>query len=84
MSNTKSIRTTVSLAPKIARRVRELAKTERISSNRVLVDLIDKGLQARDREKERFFELAQRLIDSKDPSEQQILKKELARMTFGS
>lgn len=84
MPNTKSIRTTVSLAPRIARRVRELAKTNRISSNKVLGDLIGKGLEARDREKERFFELAQRLIDSKDPAEQGILKKELARMTFGS
>jgi hypothetical protein len=49
----------------------------------VIVELIETGLEAREREKKEFFELADRLINSPDPSEQTRLKKELARRTFG-
>jgi hypothetical protein len=38
---------------------------------------------AREREKREFFELADRLAQSSDSSEQKRLKKELARMTYG-
>ena len=51
--------------------------------NRVIVELIETGLEAREREKRTFFELADRLSRSTDPSEQKRLKEELARMTFG-
>jgi hypothetical protein len=47
------------------------------------VDLIETGLEAREREKKEFFELADRLARSSQPSEQKRLKEELARMTFG-
>ena len=51
--------------------------------NRVIVDLIESGLDAREREKERFFDLADRLAGSRDRQERNRLKEELARMTFG-
>jgi hypothetical protein len=54
-----------------------------MSSNRVLVDLIESGLQARELEKRHFFELAERLARSSDSEEQTRLKEELARLTFG-
>jgi hypothetical protein len=60
-----------------------LAKTNRTSTNRVLIDLIESGLEAQERERRRFFELADRLTQSRDKNEQSRLKKELARMTFG-
>jgi hypothetical protein len=41
------------------------------------------GLEAQERKKKRFFELADRLVRSSDPSEQRRLKEKLARMTFG-
>lgn len=50
---------------------------------RILVDLIEAGLQSKEAEKERFFALANRLTESADPTERQRLKDELARMTFG-
>jgi len=39
--------------------------------------------EARQQEKKRFFELADRLAHSSDPAEQKRLKAELARLTFG-
>ena len=36
-----------------------------------------------DPEKERFLEIADRLVRSRDPEEQKRLKEELARLTFG-
>ena len=52
-------------------------------SSRVIVDLIETGLEAREQEKKQFFELADRLVQSSDTSEQKRLKAELARLTFG-
>jgi hypothetical protein len=79
----KSIRQSVSLPTRLARDVRAIAKTRKTSANRVLVDLIEAGLQSKESEKEKFFALANQLSESKDPAERQRLKKELARMTFG-
>lgn len=79
----KAVRQTVSLPPGVARRVRSLARTNRTSANRVLVDLIETGLEARDAEKQRFLEIADRLAASQDEKEREDLKNELARMTFG-
>ena len=48
-----------------------------------VIDLIESGLDARERENERFLELADSLAGSRDPRERKRLKEELARMTFG-
>ena len=79
----RTIRQSVSIPAGIARRVRTLAKTRKTSANRVLVDLIEAGLESKDAEKERFFALVRRLTESRDAAERQRLKVELARMTFG-
>jgi hypothetical protein len=63
--------------------VRALAKTRKTSANRVLVDLIEAGLQSKEAEKGRFFVLVNRLTESPDSAERQRLKEALARMTFG-
>jgi hypothetical protein len=49
----------------------------------VIVNLIETGLEAREREKQQFFELAERLARAETTAEQKRLKEELARMTFG-
>ena len=49
----------------------------------MIVDLIETGLEAKERERTAFFELADRLAHSSDRAEQKQLKEELARMTFG-
>ena len=79
----KPVRQSVTLPRRVARRVRSLAKSSRTSASRVLVDLIESGLDAAEGEKRQFFELAERLAQSTDSSEQARLKAELARMTFG-
>jgi hypothetical protein len=79
----RSLRQSVTLPPAVARRVQALARRRKISANRVLVDLIESGLEAKEREKAAFFELADRLAQTSDHAEQKRLKEELARMTFG-
>jgi len=79
----RSIRKSVSLPARIDKRVRAIASTRKTSANRVLVDLIEAGLQSKEAEKEHFFALANRLSESTDSVERQRIKKELARMTFG-
>ncbi len=79
----KSVRQSVSLPPRVARRVQALAQRKKASTNRVIVDLIESGLNAQEQEKKRFFELADRLARSVNAAEQKRLKEELARMTFG-
>jgi predicted DNA-binding protein len=82
LTSGKTVRQSVNLPASVARRVKSLAKTSRRSANRIIVDLIESGIQAREREKNRFFELADRLARSSDAEEQKQLKEELARMTF--
>jgi predicted DNA-binding protein len=84
MSNVeKPTRQSISLPPRVARRVKSLAKTSRTSANKIIVDLIESGLEAKEQEKKRFYELADCLVRSRDPEEQDRIKQELARLTFG-
>ena len=55
----------------------------RLSASRVIVDLIESGLEAKEREKVAFFDLAERLAQASDRAERERLKAELARLTFG-
>lgn len=79
----KSVRQSVSLPLPVARRVRALAKAHRTSASRVLVDLIETGLETKAAEKERFLDLARRFKEATDPDESERLQEELARVTFG-
>ena len=79
----RAVRQSVSIPTGLAKRVRTLAKSRKTSANRVIVDLIEVGLQSKEAEKERFFSLVKRLTESQNAAERQRLKDELARMTFG-
>jgi len=79
----KTVRQSVSLPVRVARRVKSLAKTNSTSANRIIVTLIESGIEAREQERKRFLELADRLARSGDAEEQNRLKEELARLTFG-
>jgi hypothetical protein len=79
----RTVRQSVSLPSAVSRAVQALAKRRRTSANRVIVELIESGLDAREREKVTFFELADKLSQTSDSDEQKRLKEELARMTFG-
>ena len=79
----KPIRQSVSLPARVARRVKALVKTRHSSANRIITELIEAGLEAREQERKRFFDLADRLTHTRDPEEQKRVKEDLARMTFG-
>jgi len=71
------------LPSEVVKRVRAIAKTRKVSANRVLVDLVETGLQAKDSEREHFLALARRFKESSDPKESDRLREELAHLIFG-
>ncbi len=79
----RPLRQTVTLPAPVARKVRAAAQASRTSTSKVITALIESGLNAREREKQEFLELADRLARARDPEEQRRLKEELARRTFG-
>jgi predicted DNA-binding protein len=81
--NAERKRQSISLPAGVAQRVSRLAKTQRKSANRILVELIESGLDAKEAEKQRFFALADRLAATADRRERKHIKKELAKLTFG-
>lgn len=84
MSTTENpVRQSVSLPARLARRVRTLAKNRKTSTNRVLVELIETGIESKEAEKSKFFELADQLSAATNPAERKRIKAILARMTFG-
>ena len=79
----KVARQSVALPQSISERVRRIAGDRRLSANQVLVELIEAGIDARDREKERFMALAEELATSKSARRRKEIKQQLARLTFG-
>ncbi len=79
----KAVRQSVSLAPRVARRVRALASARRSSASRVIAELVEAGLEAQQQERERFLDVADRFAGARDADERERLKQELARLTFG-
>ena len=79
----KTIRQSVSLPAGVAARVRSLAKTRRLSANRLLVELIEDGMESQKRKQQQFFDLAERFRGANDPEEVKRLGDEMGRMVFG-
>ena len=79
----KPVRQSVTLPPTVATQVRNLAKNRKVSANRVLVDLIEEGLEAAKRKERDFFELAERFRSEKDEAAAKRLGEEMGRMIFG-
>jgi hypothetical protein len=79
----KRIRQSVTLPARLARRVRTLAENRKTSTNRVLVELIETGIESKESEKSKFLELADQLTATTDPVDRKRIKEILARMTFG-
>ena len=82
-SQGKAVRQSVSLPAKTAAQVRSLAKTRKVSSNRMLVELIENGIEAEKRKQQEFFELAEQFRNATDPEEAKRLGEALGRMVFG-
>ena len=73
----------MALSGTLNQKIQKIAKRQNWSANRVIEDLIAAGIEAKEAEKRRFFELAERLRATDDQTELSAIKNELARMTFG-
>jgi hypothetical protein len=65
----KTIRQSISLPVKVAAQVRTLAKIRKLSANRVLVELIENGIEAEKRKEQELFEQAGKFREAADPEE---------------
>ena len=79
----KQVRRSVSLPRDIAKQVETMSKQRRLSENRVLVELIEQGIQARKEKERAFFGLAKRFREASDRKEVDQLGDELGRFVFG-
>ncbi len=79
----KQIRRSLTLPEPTARKVASIARRRRLSDNRVLVELIEEGIEARRQKEKAFFDLAQRFRSSQDAEEVQRLGEQLGRFVFG-
>jgi hypothetical protein len=79
----EKVRQSVSLPASVATQVRSIAKSRRLSANRMLVELIENGIEADRRKQKEFFELAERFRQADDPKDVKRLGDQLGRMVFG-
>jgi hypothetical protein len=68
----------------VAAKVRSMAKGRRLSANRMLIELIENGIEADKRKQDEFFDLAERFRSATDVKEVKRLGDRLGRMVFGS
>ncbi len=60
-----------------------MAKSRRLSANRLLVELIENGIEAEKRKQQDFLDLAERFRAATDREEVKRLGDQLGRMVFG-
>ena len=82
-TESKSVRQSVTLPANLAKQVSVLARRRRLSSNRILVELVEEGLVAQQQKEKAFFQLARQFRNAKDPKEAEELGERLGRMVFG-
>ena len=83
-TSAKVVRQSVSLPVNVAVRVRDLAKSRKLSANKMLVELIASGIEAEKRKQQEFFELAERFRAATDPDEVRRLGEQMGRIVFGA
>ena len=83
MAATKQVRRSVTLPSRLAEQVDRIAKKRRLSDNRVLVELVEQGLEAQREKEKAFFALAERFRAAEDPKEAKQLGDEMGRFIFG-
>ena len=79
----KAVRQSVSLPAKLAKQVGSMARSRKLSKNRMLLELIENGIDADKRKQQQFFALAERFRNEQDPEAANRLGDELGRMVFG-
>ena len=82
-SRARQIRRSITLPSKVAKQVETIAKQRSLSDNRVLVELIEQGIEAAQQKEKAFFQLAERFRAASDPEQVKQLGNELGRFAFG-
>lgn len=83
MAPTKQVRRSVTLPTRLAEQVDRIARKRRLSDNRVLVELVEQGLEAQREKEKTFFALAERFRAAVDPKEVKQLGEEMGQFIFG-
>jgi hypothetical protein len=83
MKSTKQIRRSITLPSRLAEQIERIARKKRLSDNRVLVELVEPGLEAQKEKEKAFFALAHRFRSASDPDEIKRLGDEMGKFIFG-
>jgi metal-responsive CopG/Arc/MetJ family transcriptional regulator len=83
MATVKQVRRSITLPSRLADQIERIAKKKRLSDNRVLVELVEQGLEAHKEKEKAFFVLAERFRAASDPDEIKKLGDKLGRFVFG-
>ena len=79
----KAVRQSISMPPRLAKQVGSMARSRKLSKNRMLLELIENGIDAEKRKQQQFFDLAERFRGERDPEAANRLGDQLGRMVFG-
>jgi hypothetical protein len=77
------VRRSITVPAEMAEKIDAIAESRHVSGNRAIVDLLGDAIDAYEKRRTAFLELADRFQKSTDPAETASLREELARMTFG-
>lgn len=80
----KQVRRSVTLPARLADQIERIAKKKRLSDNRVLVELVEQGIEAQKEKEKAFFALAERFRAASDPQEIKELGDKMGRFVFGA
>jgi len=83
MAATKQVRRSVTLPTRSAEQVERIGKKRRLSDHRVLVELVELGLEAQKEKEKDSFALAERFRTAADPKQVKQLGDEMGRFIFG-
>lgn len=73
----------MSLPPKVAKKIQTIAKQRALSNNRVLVELVEQGIEAQQQKEKAFFQLAEKFRAASDPVQVRQLGDQMGRFVFG-
>ena len=79
----KAVRRSVTLPFELDQQVHAIAERRRLKANRVLIDLIEQGIEANKQRERNFFELAGRFRSATDPAEVKRLGDQMGQILFG-
>lgn len=83
MAPMKQVRRSVTLPSRLAEQVERIARKKNLSDNRVLVELVEQGLEAQKEKEKAFFALAERFRAETNPDEVKKLGDAMGKFIFG-